>query len=41
MAGPTPRFQGKELAQKIALTKETAAKISASLGDRKAAANGH
>jgi IclR family transcriptional regulator, KDG regulon repressor len=41
MAGPTPRFRGKELAQKIALTKEIAAKISASLGDRKAASNGH
>jgi IclR family KDG regulon transcriptional repressor len=40
MAGPTPRFRGKELAQKIALTKEIAAKISASLGDRHAAANG-
>jgi len=40
MAGPTTRFRGKELAQKIALTKETAAKISASLGDRKAATNG-
>lgn len=40
MAGPTPRFRGKELAQKIALTKEIAAKISASLGDRNAAANG-
>ncbi|HXA79576.1 MAG TPA: IclR family transcriptional regulator [Candidatus Acidoferrales bacterium] len=32
MAGPTPRFRGKELARKIALTKETTAKISASLG---------
>ena len=41
MAGPTPRFRGKELAQKIALTKQTAAKISASLGDRNAASNGH
>lgn len=41
MAGPTPRFHGKELAQKIAMTKEAAAKISASLGDRNAAANGH
>jgi IclR family transcriptional regulator, KDG regulon repressor len=40
MAGPTPRFRGKELAEKIALTKETAAKISASLGDRRAS-NGH
>jgi DNA-binding IclR family transcriptional regulator len=33
MAGPTPRFRGKELAQKIALTKEIAASISASLGN--------
>jgi DNA-binding IclR family transcriptional regulator len=41
MAGPMPRFRGKELARKIALTKEIAAKISASLGDRHAAANGH
>ncbi|HEX4004235.1 MAG TPA: IclR family transcriptional regulator [Candidatus Acidoferrales bacterium] len=41
MAGPTPRFRGKELAHKIALTKETAAKISASLGDRRAGTNGH
>ena len=32
VAGPTPRFKGKELARKIALTKETTAKISASLG---------
>jgi len=32
LAGPTPRFKGKELARKIALTKETTAKISASLG---------
>lgn len=32
MAGPTPRFRGKELLRKIALTKETTAKISASLG---------
>ena len=32
MAGPTPRFRGKELARKIALTMETTAKISASLG---------
>jgi len=37
MAGPTPRFRGKELAQKIALTKEIAARISASLGDGNAA----
>jgi DNA-binding IclR family transcriptional regulator len=33
MAGPTQRFRGKELAHKIALTKEFTAKISASLGD--------
>lgn len=32
VAGPTPRFRGKELARKIALTKETTARISASLG---------
>jgi IclR family KDG regulon transcriptional repressor len=32
VAGPTLRFRGKELARKIALTKETTAKISASLG---------
>jgi len=32
IVGPTPRFRGKELAQKIALTKETTSKISASLG---------
>lgn len=38
MAGPTARFLGKELAHKIALTKEVAAKISASLG---ASSNGH
>jgi IclR family transcriptional regulator, KDG regulon repressor len=41
MAGPTPRFRGRELAQKIALTKEVAAKISTSLGGRHAAGNGH
>lgn len=41
MAGPSPRFRGKELAHKIALTKEAAARISASLGDRKATSNGH
>ena len=40
MAGPTPRFRGKELAQKIALTKEIAARISASLGEGSAAASG-
>ena len=40
MAGPTPRFRGKELAQKIALTKQIAGKISASLGDRNANSNG-
>jgi IclR family transcriptional regulator, KDG regulon repressor len=33
MAGPTQRFRGKELARKIALTKEFTAKISASLGN--------
>jgi len=33
MTGPTPRFRGKELAQKIALTKAIAAKISSSLGN--------
>jgi IclR family KDG regulon transcriptional repressor len=32
MAGPTQRFQGRELAEKIELVKETALKISASLG---------
>lgn len=32
VAGPTLRFKSKELARKIALTKETTAKISASLG---------
>lgn len=32
MAGPTSRFRGKELARKIALTKDSSAKISASLG---------
>ena len=32
VAGTTLRFRGKELARKIALTKETTAKISASLG---------
>jgi DNA-binding IclR family transcriptional regulator len=37
MTGPTPRFRGKELAQKIALTKQIAAKIAASLGDHRAA----
>jgi IclR family KDG regulon transcriptional repressor len=31
IAGPTPRFCGKELAKKIALARETAAKISASV----------
>lgn len=34
IAGPTPRFRGKELSQKIAMAKETAAKISAALGER-------
>jgi IclR family KDG regulon transcriptional repressor len=32
IAGPTLRFRGKELAQKIALVRETAARLSASLG---------
>jgi DNA-binding IclR family transcriptional regulator len=32
IAGPTLRFRGKELAQKIALVREIAAKLSASLG---------
>jgi IclR family transcriptional regulator, KDG regulon repressor len=32
MAGPTTRFQGRELAKKIALTVELAGKIGASLG---------
>jgi len=31
IAGPTLRFRGKELAQKIALVREIAAKLSASL----------
>lgn len=34
IAGPTPRFRGKELAQKIALAKEIASRISNSLGNR-------
>jgi DNA-binding IclR family transcriptional regulator len=34
MAGPTTRFRGKELARKIALTRNTAKKISACLGSR-------
>ena len=34
MAGPTTRFRGKELARKIALTRETARKIAACLGSR-------
>ncbi len=34
IAGPTLRFQGKELTQKIAMAKETAAKIAAALGER-------
>jgi len=33
IAGPTLRFRGKELAQKIAMVKETAANFSASLGE--------
>jgi len=32
IAGPTPRFQGRELSQKIAMAKGTAAKIAANLG---------
>ncbi|MFZ3217147.1 MAG: IclR family transcriptional regulator [Candidatus Acidiferrales bacterium] len=32
IAGPTLRFRGKELAQKIALVREIAAKLSSSLG---------
>jgi IclR family KDG regulon transcriptional repressor len=40
MAGPTPRFRGKELARKIALTKEITAKISASLGHIDPRSNG-
>jgi IclR family transcriptional regulator, KDG regulon repressor len=31
MAGPTPRFRGKELARKIALTREAAGRISSSM----------
>jgi IclR family KDG regulon transcriptional repressor len=34
MAGPTGRFQGQELAQKIALVKDFAARISRALGRR-------
>jgi DNA-binding IclR family transcriptional regulator len=34
IAGPTPRFQGTELTQKIALAKEIAAKISSALCER-------
>lgn len=34
MAGPTPRFRGKPLAQKIALAKEIAADISVRIGFR-------
>jgi IclR family KDG regulon transcriptional repressor len=33
IAGPTPRFRGKELAQKISLARETASRISRSLAD--------
>jgi DNA-binding IclR family transcriptional regulator len=32
IAGPTLRFRGKDLAQKIALVREIAMKLSASLG---------
>lgn len=34
IAGPTQRFQGKDLAEKIELVKMTAQKIAANLGDR-------
>jgi IclR family KDG regulon transcriptional repressor len=34
IAGPTQRFQGKDLAEKIELVKITAQKIAANLGDR-------
>jgi IclR family KDG regulon transcriptional repressor len=34
IAGPTQRFQGKDLAEKIELVKTTAQKIAANLGDR-------
>jgi DNA-binding IclR family transcriptional regulator len=40
MAGPSSRFRGKELTQKIALTKGIAEKISASLGERSPRASG-
>jgi IclR family transcriptional regulator, KDG regulon repressor len=40
MAGPTLRFRGKELARKITLTKETTAKISASLGHNDSSRDG-
>jgi IclR family KDG regulon transcriptional repressor len=34
IAGPTPRFQGKDLADKVNLVRMTAQKIAANLGDR-------
>lgn len=40
IAGPTTRFRGKELTRKIGLTKETSAKISASLGHTSTGRNG-
>ena len=40
IAGPTPRFRGKELSRKIAMAKDTAAKISAALGERGSALTG-
>jgi len=40
MAGPSSRFLGKELAQKVALTKEIASRISASLGEDSPRAGG-
>jgi IclR family transcriptional regulator, KDG regulon repressor len=33
IAGPTPRFRGRELAQKVSLAKEIAARISSRLGN--------
>jgi DNA-binding IclR family transcriptional regulator len=34
IAGPTQRFQGRDLAEKIELVKMTAQKIASNLGDR-------
>lgn len=34
IAGPTLRFRGRELAEKVALARETATRIATSLGDR-------